>query len=125
MADGVKEIMDELGTVLETIDSMDERFSVAVASFIDDKLIDPDDLSTYSLALQYAKWAMTHSDKILENATSYHCKCFRGSRWNLDSGDGSDPKVHPCDRCSPSQYQYWKSGFIGDSDQPPRGADDF
>lgn len=117
--------MDELGAVLTTIDSMDERFSVAVASFIDDELLDPDDLSTYSLSLQYAKWAMTHPDKILENTTTYRCKCFRGSRWNLDSREDSDLTVRPCDRCSPSQYQYWKSGFIGDSDNPPRGADDF
>lgn len=118
MTDRTTDIMEELGTVLFTIDSMDENLSSEVARFIDDELLDPDDLSTYSLALHYAKWAMTHPNLVLDDQLRFDCDCFRGSKWNLDM-EGDIVKVVPCDRCSSSQYRFWKGGFVGDSDRQP------
>lgn len=117
MAD-VKEIMDELSTVLQTIESSNGDLAYEVATFIDEELLDEDDLSTYSLALQYAKWAMTHPNKLLGDDARYSCKCYRGSKWNVDTSTGT-LLVRPCDRCSPRQYRYWTAGFVGDSDLPP------
>lgn len=128
----VKEIMAELGVVLTTIDSMDQDLSYDVATFIDQKIIDEDDISTYTLALQYANWAMTHPKEVKAQSRSETSRCcYRGSHWNLVGSAQTNttdvPKnltVLPCDACASEQYKFWSEGFVGDSNEPPRGRDD-
>lgn len=118
----VTEIIQQIETILNTIGSRNERLETRVAEFITNEIIDQDDDSSYELALQYAQWALAKPELAMdEELITWDHSCYKGSKWNFDkSAPPNHPRVIPCDYCRSEQYDFWKSGFIEDSDQLPR-----
>lgn len=116
----VTEIIEQIETTIDTISSRDERLGVRVAKFISEEIFDEDDDHSYELALQYALWAMSHPSLAMdEERITWDHKCFKGSKWNFEEAPDGSKRAIPCDFCRSEQYNFWKSGFIDDSDQAP------
>lgn len=108
--------LDELDTVLNTLESQDPELAVKVTMFITDQLVDSDEPETWRLALQYAKWAMVKGKIAKRDDITHDCKvCWKNTHW-IFQPDGT---VKPCDKCAPTRVTKWESDFV-DSDNPPR-----
>lgn len=116
MSEASNEI-DELDTVLNTIESIDPELSVKVTRFVTNELYDPDEPETWTLSLQYARWAMSKAEVAQRDEITHRCDvCWKDTQWILIRQDGS---FRPCDKCAASRVSKWQEDFV-DSDGPPR-----
>lgn len=115
MSEASSEI-NELDSVLTTIESIDPDLAVKVTMFITDHLYDPEEPETWKLSLQYAKWAMSKNKTARRDDITHDCKvCWKNTKW-IPEPDGS---WRPCDKCSPDRVTQWQAEFV-DSNEPPR-----
>ena len=115
MPDASKDL-DELDSILQTIESINEDLAVKVAYFITNELYDPNEPETWTLSIQYAKWAMSKDKIARRDDITHDCKtCYKNTGWIvLENGD-----FRPCDECSRNVADRWQRDFVN-SDGPPR-----
>lgn len=107
--------LNELNTLIETIESNDYELSVKVTKFIFTQLYDENEPETWKLSKQYARWALAKRKVANRDDISHDCDvCYKNTKW-IPQDDGS---FMPCDGCAQDRVLQWENKFA-DSDRPP------